>query len=111
MFAIPGSIYNPNSVGTNNLIKAGARLVTSANDILEELNLLPTLLADKQSAVSPRDEKEAAILQVLSHEPLHIDKIIILTKLDTASISSALAIMELDGKIRNLGGMNYILAS
>jgi DNA processing protein len=110
VFAIPGSISAENSLGPNNLIKMGAKLVSQANDILQELNL--TLLTEStqiDKKVIPDNQEEALILKQLSNEPIHIDKIIGQTKLSTAIINSTLTLMEMKGKVKNLGGNNYVL--
>jgi len=110
VFAIPGPIFAQNSFGTNNLIKMGAKLVGQANDILEELNL--SLLTEPSSVdkkIIPDNQEEALILKQLSEEPIHIDKIIKQTKLSTAIVNSNLTLMEMKGKVRNLGGNNYVL--
>ena len=109
VFAIPGPINSQNSLGPNNLIKMGAKLVSEANDILEELNL--TLLTEPlPKKILPDNPEEALILEQLSSQPLHIDKIILQTKLTTNVINSTLTLMEIKGKVRNLGGNNYALA-
>ena len=118
VFAIPGSIYNPNSAGPNNLIKIGAKLVAGPNDILEELNLplplLDTRLESQRSisalSVNLENETEKLIIKNLSHEPLHIDKISELTKLDASIVNSILTMMEIKGIIKNLGGMNFVIS-
>lgn len=109
VFAMPGSIYNQNSIGPNNLIKMGAKLVADCNDILEELNLKTISQCIEVRQIIPETEEESLILNFLSHEPIHIDKIAGLTKLDTALVNSTLAIMEMKGLIKNLGGMNFVL--
>jgi len=83
VFAVPGSIFQANCLGPNNLLKMGARAVTTAEDL---------------------------ILKNLSHEPMHVDELKRLTKLDTNVINSTLTLMEMKGKARNLGGMMYVLA-
>lgn len=111
VFAIPGPILAKNSQGPNSLIKMGAKLVSQANDILEELNLaLLTESNQIDKKVIPDSQEEALILKQLSHQPLHIDKIIAQTKLSTAIINSTLTLMEMKGKVRNLGGNSYVLA-
>ena len=110
VFAIPGNIYAQNSLGSNNLIKMGAKLVTSANDVLEELNLtLATNYAETKEIIADTREEEE-LLKYLSREPIHIDKLVELTPFNINSINSTLAIMEMKGKVRNLGGMNYVIA-
>jgi len=111
VFAIPDSIFAQNSQGTNNLIKMGAKLVTQANDILEELNLnLLTESSPADKKIIPDNQEEALILKQLSRELIHIDKIIKQTKLSTAMVNSTLTLMEMKGKIKNLGGNNYVLS-
>jgi len=110
VFAVPGSIYSENSLGPNNLIKMGAKLVANAQDILEELDLKSLAENIKTQKIVPDSFEEAQILALLSHEPLSVDKIVQETKLDTALISSTLSLMEMKGRVRNLGGMQYVLA-
>ncbi len=108
VFAIPGHIYSSNSIGPNNLIKMGAKLVSQTKDILEELNLTPAQISS-QKIIKPDNPEEKNILKQLSQEPLHIDKIIHQSKLSTAVVNSNLLLMEIKGKIKNIGGNNYIL--
>jgi len=109
VFAVPGSIYNPVSVGPNNLIKMGAKTVTSANDILETLNLIQTANFIQTRKIIPESPEEEKLLEFLSSEPIHIDKLISLSGLDTQKANSTLTIMEMKGKVKNLGGMNYVI--
>lgn len=109
IFAVPGPIYSPQSRGPNNLIKMGAKAVTSAEDILEDLNLqaLPSQQKIRQDfADSPA---ETAILKCLSQESLGINDLIKLSGLTTPEATSALTLLEMKGRVRNLGGQQYIL--
>lgn len=109
VFSIPGSIFSSLCAGTNNLLKMGAHVVTSAEDILDELNLerAEKLLEDRPiKADSP---EEAAILKILTREPKHIDNITKDTALTASSALSTLTLMEMKGKVKNMGGMMYIL--
>ncbi len=110
-FAVPGNIFRRESRGTNLAIQQGeAKLVTRVEDILEELNL--TMVAEQQEMrlVSPENETESLLLKHLSSDPTHIDDLGRATGLPIAAVSSTLALMELKGLVRQVGGMNYIMA-
>lgn len=109
VFAIPHPITSPTGAGPNNLIKMGAKLVTQSTDITEFLNLtgLAEIINNKQTL--PSSPTEAKILQCISKEPQHIDTIIKASGLDSPTVNSALVLMEMKGKVRNLGGMNYVV--
>lgn len=108
IFAVPGNIYSHNSEGTNNLIKLGAHLIVSGQDILEILNL-KQIVAPKVKKIMPRNKEEEILLKFLSKEPIHIDKLVELSNLDAAKASSALALMEIENRVKDLGGMNYVI--
>jgi len=110
IFAVPGSIFNPTSVGPNNLIKMGAKAVTSINDILETLNLAQAANFDQNKKIIPSSPEEEKILNHLSLEPIHIDKLIATCGLDAAKVGAILTLMEMKGMVKNLGGMNYVLS-
>ncbi len=101
VFAVPGSIYSSNSRGPHILLKRGAKLAVRAEDILKELNLPGK---EKRKEIKGETEEEELILRMLREEALDIDKIIEKTKLPPATVNSLLAILEIKGKIRNLGG-------
>lgn len=109
VFAVPGPIFSPQSFGTNNLIKNGAKVVTSIKDILEELNLEEVHKKSFAPAKIPTSQEEEKILQMLSTDPLHIDNISKLSKLGTATVASTLSMMEIKGWVKNIGGQNYII--
>lgn len=110
VFAVPGNIYNKNSTGPNNLIKMGARPITSAMDILETLNLEQSEIFISNQKIIADTPTEEKLLQFLSKEPKHIDELARQTKLNASEAASSLTMMEMKGKVKNLGGMNYILA-
>jgi DNA processing protein len=92
------------------LQRGETKLVTRALDILEELNLTMAEQHQEVRAALPGNETEAALLEHLSSEPIHIDNLTRETQLPTATVSSTLALMELKGLVRQVGGMNYIVA-
>jgi DNA processing protein len=110
VFAVPGSIFARSSRGTNRLIQQGAKMVCSVADVLEELNLTMVSEQAQARAVIPENETEALLLEHLSAEPVHVDELGRAVRLPIAQVSSALALMELKGMIRQVGGMNYVLA-
>jgi DNA processing protein len=110
VFAVPGSILTQGSIGTNRLIQDGAKLVTGAEDILEELNLMMVAEQTQARQVLPEDETEAALLNHLSAEPTHVDELQQQVDLPISQVTSTLALMELKGMVRQVGGMKYVVA-
>jgi DNA processing protein len=110
VFAVPGSILSPASAGCNRLLREGAHVVTEVRDVLEVLHL--DHLAEKQVAreILPDNPTEAKILDCLSAEPLHLDRLARAAALPIEEISSALVMMELKGMVRQVGSMQYVLA-
>lgn len=110
VFAIPGSIHAPQSRGCHALIRQGAKLVESAQDILEEL---PTFAATASRADeapdAPPDDLDAALpehslLVHLGHAPVSLDALCARTGLDVAKLQAQLLELELDGQVGRLPG-------
>jgi DNA processing protein len=110
VFAVPGSMFQKQARGTNKLIQQGAKLVSTVADVLEELNLALVNEQRAARAVLPADATEQKLLACLSGEPVHIDEIGAQVGLPMAQVSGALALMELKGMVRQVGGMNYVVA-
>jgi DNA processing protein len=110
VFAVPGSILSPASAGPNQLIKEGAKVVTSAEDVLEELHLTGVAEQRAARAVLPSDPTEALLLGLLSAEPTHVDEVTRAAGLPASVVTSTLTLMELKGLARQLGGMLYVRA-
>lgn len=109
VFAVPGSIYSPQAEGSNKLMKSGAKIVTGVKDILEELRIEERIETEKIRKIIPATPEEEKILKILSPDPLHIDTIAKMSKLGSSVASSTLAVMEMKGMARNIGGQNYIV--
>jgi DNA processing protein len=108
VFAVPGSILSPASAGPNQLAKEGAKVVTSAVDVLEELHLTSVVEQRVAREQLPTDPTEAAVLGLLSHDPTHIDDLGRASGLPMSLVSSTLTLLELKGLARQLGGMQYV---
>ena len=111
VFAVPGSIYSPTYRGANKLIRDGeAKLVAIAEDILEELNLTMATHQLELREVLPADPTEARLLKVISNQPIHIDEVQRASGLPIATVSGALAMLELKGMVKQIGPMNFVRA-
>lgn len=111
VFAVPGQIFSENSRGTNNLIKQGAKIVSGAEDIIEEYaELIPQLdkniLTDKLPLLNI-SEDENKILKLLSPEPLELDQLLKSANIPANQFNSILTMLEIKGIIRNQKGKIY----
>lgn len=117
VFAIPGSIHNPLARGCHRLLREGAKLVESAQDILEEIAPLLDLplahegLATPQRAQRPLDAtpdpEYRQLLDALGHEPTRIDQLVERTGLTADVVASMLLILELQGAVTPSAGGHY----
>ncbi len=116
VFAIPGSIHNPMARGCHRLLREGAKLVESADDILEELaplcaTLLPAgddLTPEDTAAQHLEDPDYAIVLQAMGYEAAAVDQIMQRTGLTADVVSSMLLILELQGDVRTAPGGKYV---
>lgn len=125
LFAVPGNVTNKNSWGPNTLIKQGAKLTATWEDVWEELappikaelaaNLDPAAeppetgsLFEKPASLSPREKKVYALLK--ADEAVHIDELIVKLESEVSSseIFAVLFELELSGKIKQLPGKNFV---
>lgn len=124
VFAIPGSIHSPLSKGCHALIRQGAKLVDSADDILSELHPLLKHLAQHRNDAHrpepvdsngisgpPLDKDYKILLDALGFEPQSIDHLVGQTGLSAAAIASMLLILELEGAVTPFPGGLYLRAS
>jgi len=110
VFAVPGGIFQRGSRGTNRLIRDGAQPVLSANDVLEVLNMTAVAEHVEAQMLLPSDATEALLMEQLSDDPAHVDEVGRAVALPIATVSSTLALMELKGLVRQVGGMKYVRA-
>lgn len=110
VFAIPGSIHSPLSKGCHTLIKAGAKLVESAEDVLAELSGFRPSGYASTTARAP-SEKQAdgtpGLLAHMGHDPVDVDSLCTLAGLSAEQVSSELLRLELDGRVASLPGGLY----
>ena len=108
VFAIPGSIHSPLSRGCHALIRQGAKLVETAQDVLEELRWPAPPTTGSAAAAVPDDDapnaQEAALLQALGADPVSLDALQARTGLDTARLQARLLELELAGRVGRLPG-------
>lgn len=101
VLAIPGSIHSAQARGCHALIRQGAKLVESVEDVMEELTLAP----GPHPAVAAADQAEPSpLLQALGHDPVAMEVLLQRTNLDVAALQSALLALELAGDVTRLPG-------
>src|SRR5256714_14416226 len=110
VFAVPGSILSSRSKGVNRLIQDGARPVMEVKDILEALNLFLIPQHIEMQSALPENAEERTLLELISHDPRHVDDLIRESGLPTTTVTSTLMMMELKGMVKQVGGMQYVLA-
>lgn len=102
VFAVPGPITSSLSKGPLKLLQKGATLVTSTEDILQELGIENHESRKKKQAIRGETEEEQKIIEYLQHEPMSVDELIKKTGFDPASVGMLLSMMEVKGMIRML---------
>jgi len=115
VFAIPGSIHNPLARGCHQLLREGAKLVETAQDIVEELGALlgsltvlsPGSPVQDPAAASILDAEYSKLLESMGFDPISVDELIDRTGLTPEAVSSMLLLLELDGHVSSVPGGNY----
>ena len=112
-FVFLGNLGNSKSLGTNNLIKEFAHIVTTPEDILVKYGFLEPCkdYMDKAKDTNKVDnipKEYVDIFKVITEEPIDIDDIIHKTKLDLKTLISRLTMLELEGKIKKVAGNRYV---
>ncbi len=111
VFAVPGPITSPTSAGTNGLIRLGARCITSADEILADLEIVTELRCERAPAIkrTSNDPDENTLLQLLTLEPIEVDSIIRSSNMPVTTVQRTLSLLELKGWVRQVGPTLYVL--
>lgn len=109
VFAIPGSIHSPLAKGCHQLIKQGAKLIESAQDILDELAYPCTAAnaAPTDTSRAPPDPVSAHLLSTMGFDPIEINSLALRCQLDAATVNAQLLNLEMEGWIESLPGGLY----
>lgn len=110
VYAVPGNIFSEQSKGTNKLISEGAKIVTSATDILEDLHGIIKFELDSINEAH-LDGDEKIVFDTISTSPISIYEISFKSGLPINKLNSVLTILELEGYIKKLAGDNFIRES
>jgi len=110
VFSVPGKIDSVTSKGTHKLIKQGAKLAETADDILEELKLeIKTSLEENEDRLHPKlDKRETLVYNLLSSEPRYIDELSEESGIAITEVSRILLNLEIKRFVRQLPGKNFV---
>lgn len=107
VFAVPGSIHSPLSKGNHALIKQGAKLVESADDVLSELGAFRRTASASTRAPAPQDADAGAVLPHMGYDPVDLDSLCARAGLPVEQVSAELLRLELAGRVASLPGGRY----
>lgn len=109
VFAVPGPITSKQSLGTNSLIKQGAKLVQTIDDILEEFPYISLNGGGQKSSLTEKlTDSEALVYELIDYNPIHIDEIYSKLDLNLSEIYEALFSLQLKNMIKQVSGGSYI---
>lgn len=108
VYAVPGNINAAQSIGTNRLIQDGAKPITNIRELLEDFRV--DIIQEQKSLrkASPNSGTEAALMEILNDQPMHVDEITHSLGKPVAEVTSQLTMLELKGLVKQVGGMQYI---
>lgn len=109
VFAVPGPITSSLSAGPYELIKKGAKLVTSAKEIIKELGLTNYESGKKKTKVKADTKEEQVIVDLLQQESLHFDELVRRTGMTASQVGSLLSLLEMKGVIKTFDAGNFTL--
>lgn len=109
VMAVPGNVTSPRSAGPNNLLKLGAKPVADAVDVLAELGLESAVVKPKKAKADSAEE--AKLMELISSGHHTTDALITHSEIEPNKIASILSLMEITGKVRNIGAGQWVLTS
>ena len=102
IFCLPGDINRINSIGTNNLIKNGAKLVTNVNDILDEITNVSETIKDEMC------DEYKKVYEVLTNVPININQICKKANLRMGEVNQIITMLEIEGLIKSLPNNEFV---
>jgi DNA processing protein len=104
VFALPGSIHSALTKGCHRLIREGAQLVETVDDVLMAMRISPLAGLPQVDAAAPASEDDAILLDALGHEPVALDELLDRLALDPGALGARLLELELSGLVTRLPG-------
>ncbi|MBD8721806.1 DNA-protecting protein DprA [Oxalobacteraceae sp. CFBP 13708] len=104
VFALPGSIHSALTKGCHRLIREGAQLVETVDDVLMAMRMSPLAGLPQVDAAAPGSEDDALLLDALGHEPVALDELLARLAIDPGALSARLLELELAGLVARLPG-------
>lgn len=117
VFAVPGSIHNPLARGCHALLRQGAKLVETVDDILEELSPLASYLTQSETSPAPvkalpeppnGPPEQKQLLELIGYDSVSVDQLVERSGLTAAAVSSMLLVLELEGYVVSRTGGRYV---
>jgi len=104
VFALPGSIHSALTKGCHRLIREGAQLVETVDEVLTAMRVSPLVRLPQAAAVAPASDDDAILLDTLGHEPVALDELLSRLALDPCALGARLLALELAGFVTRLPG-------
>ena len=108
VFAVPGLVGTKGAEGPHTILREGARIVTSAQDVLDDLNLLSHAKRHQREKIEVADPAQRKILQALQVQPLTVEQLSQELRTDTGDLLVSLSMMEITGLIRREAGNTFL---
>lgn len=107
VYVVPGEVYSDKSAGCHWLIRQGAEIVLSVDDLLEQLGIIKSGAPDRPLTI--KDPLQQKILALVSQRKHHIDELVVAVGQPTHEVTVAIMQLELENLIKNIGGNQYVI--